>query len=145
MINKKCVICDNTFEANDDYRGRKKQTCSVTCSRKLGQENSRCLKKCVVCNNDTLVTKANKVPYCNECINNKKKYLHLCIVCDKNFRSNKHGTKLCSQECINIHNSKKIIDLECFYCNKKFQRPSFTVPSNKRVYCSGKCGNISMH
>lgn len=141
MINKECVICGSIFETNDNYRGRKKQTCSVTCSRKLGQENSKCIKKCIVCNGDTIATKANKRPYCDECVKNKKKYSHTCIVCNNNFRSNKHGSKLCSQKCINKHNNKNLIDLKCFYCGKKFQRPSFTIPSNKRVYCSNKCGN----
>lgn len=141
MIDKICITCGKIFCANDDYRGRKKQTCSTSCARKLGSLNSRILKKCIVCGENTLTTKSNKFPYCLDCITNKKKYSYNCKVCGTHFRTNKHNSKFCSRDCFDKSNKENLVELECFYCKTKFQRPSFTVRSNTRVFCSNKCTN----
>lgn len=140
---KECLICKKEFSAPDTYRGRKKKTCSIPCARRLGYLNNLVNRPCDVCGNLTKTTKSNPHPYCETCINEKKKYSYNCIMCNSKFNTNKHGSKLCSKKCINEHNNKNMVELKCLYCKKEFKRPSFTIIQDKkdRVYCSQKCRN----
>ena len=140
-IEKECVFCGNTFLVKNTYSARRTQTCSSKCARQQGSKNNRTVKKCIVCNKDTETSKSNLLPRCDKCVSDKKKYRHVCKICNEDFSSNKYGSELCSQKCTNEWNNKNLVDIECFLCHKKFQRPSFTIPRNKRLFCSNECGN----
>ena len=141
MIKKICVICDNEFETKDTSRGRKKQTCSVRCARLLGSKNSIVDKECITCGKIIRTTKSNQLPRCDECFSSKRKYTYSCEICGDIFHTNKHRTRFCSRECVNKNNNRNQLNLTCYYCGSEFQRPSFTVVDEDRVFCSKRCNN----
>jgi HNH endonuclease len=143
---RSCVICGNTYEINiKSKREREKKTCSQKCSARLGYLNSRVEVECTICGEPTIVPKNHTLMenygyYCSdEC--RKQRYELDCIICEKKFRSDKNTTQVCSTECKVKLARSKIKKVKCECCGLEFERPSFTIPGNKRIFCSIKCGN----
>lgn len=142
-IIKKCLICQNDFETKDTKRGRKKQTCGGSCSRKLGSKNSREITKCKSCNKETLALKAHITQdsvYCEECSEGKK-YKRVCTVCGKDFRAYNNTVRSCSKECSAVIAGEKQTECSCTECGKKIKRTSRDVYSGKNIFCDRRCAN----
>lgn len=144
IMKKKCVICENEFEYDSKYkRERNKKTCSISCSGKLGALNAEKVEiNCKICKKDFKLTK-HKIQkdgnYCSDACR-KKKFKSNCFVCNKEYRTDRKGTKYCSEKCNKIGTKRKMVKCNCDCCGVEFERPSFTVASNKRAFCSKKCG-----
>ena len=140
---KECVVCNNEFHAKDNARGRKKQTCSTTCARKLGSMNSMVHHPCVICGDDGITTKSavkQGLPvYCDE--HKDKHYFHVCEICDKEFYSTKKSTRFCSQKCITEYNNSQTVMVECSHCGKEYEQSKYSLYEGKNNYCSTRCNN----
>lgn len=140
---KECVVCNNEFHAKDNARGRKKQTCSTTCARKLGSMNSMVHHPCVICGDDSVTTKSavkQGLPvYCDE--HKDKHYFHVCEICDKEFYSTKKSTRFCSQKCITEYNNSQTVMVECSHCGKEYEQSKYSLYKGKNNYCSTRCNN----
>jgi len=82
----------------------------------------------------------NKNKYCSKACQ-KKRHIQTCLICNTEFRTDKKNTKYCSNKCKHEGNKRKLVDLICDCCGKKFQRPSFTVREG-HILCSTKCRNL---
>lgn len=139
---KKCEYCNKNFYPKDP----RTRTCSRVCSGKLSHKNSLPVSvNCRQCEKPFLIKKS-KVDihgnYCSDaCREKKKEFLLNCITCKKDYIAKKPNGKYCSIPCEKDGQRKQLLDLQCFCCKKAFQRPSFTVRKNTRVFCSTKCRN----
>lgn len=140
---KRCVICDKPFNVNiNNKREREKKTCSSKCASKLGSITSLTKTNCKICGKEIMTPKSSANSefgiYCsNEC--RKYRYKLKCVVCNNDFYSDKNVTKYCSKECFEIGKKNKLVKIKCDECGEEFERPSYTVPSNKQIFCSRKC------
>ena len=137
---KPCKSCGNLFEFADNKKGNAKMTCSKECAIEIRKNSILVSKSCSICGNIVETPKSNQNPRCEIC-RNLGRHQFNCSICGKIFRSNHSTTRTCSKKCASELSKENLVDLTCFSCGKAFQRPSNTVASNKRVFCSNKCSN----
>lgn len=144
LLEKICLICETVFKYNPKYkRDRSRQTCSRSCSAKLGSINSKkTITNCKVCKVEFEIVKHKIQKDGNYCsiICKKRRFKNNCVTCNKEYLTDRKGTKYCNEECMKLGQKKKIVKCICECCKEEFERPSFTVASNKRVFCSKRCG-----
>ena len=136
-----CIVCDSLFIKLGNKRGMEKTTCSKTCASILSFRNQKINGNCSICGALTETSKTvlngNLAVYCNKCTNTR--YKLNCQNCGKDFLGKKPNVMFCSSTCHHDTIFNKMIILSCDHCNIAFERPTFTVASNKRVFCSVKC------
>ncbi|MFB5758924.1 HNH endonuclease [Paenibacillus medicaginis] len=145
IIYKNCEVCQSSFETKDTTSGRKKKCCSQYCASRLPHLMSAIkVYVCDVCHQEFEAPSSSKLEtknkYCSE-ICRKQRVVAYCKVCNSEYRTDRKGTKYCSDNCRHEGNKRKLVDLICSCCGKEFQRPSFTVREGN-ILCSTKCRNL---
>lgn len=141
VLSKICSICESEFTARNDYRGRKRETCSHSCASRRAYQNQAVVAECDVCKAEfktaRSVVSAGLPLRCPE----HKDFRHrpTCSVCGVVFYADRNTTHLCSQECILDWQRSQLVETSCFCCGKKAERPSFTVIRGGRQFCSKRC------
>lgn len=141
---RNCVICNKVFTVNIALkRENEKKTCgNKSCSSKLSAINQKKVEvSCKVCGNAFEIAKSKVQKSGNYCSNKCRsiKYLLKCSICNKDFRSGHNDTMYCSDDCRKIGNNQTLVTTTCYCCGTTFERPSYTLPSNKRHFCSKRC------
>jgi len=145
---RECKICGDVFQVNiKSKRSRSKQTCSLSCSGKLGAKTSLMDTNCKACNKNIKAPKGSvlsgKGVYCSdEC--RKKRYTRECVYCGTKFYGTKNVEKYCSNDCFHNDRRGRLEDLTCFDCGEQFQRPHLTAVNKERVFCSQRCANRTL-
>lgn len=141
---KICPICNEEYTLNVAIkRNREKKTCGKQkCASKYGNLNAKKVKvNCKICNTEFELSHFNVQKEGNYCSDEcrKKRHQANCIVCGKLYFTDRLGTKYCSEECNAIGVKNQLKETICACCGKTFSRPSYTLPSNKRHFCSKRC------
>lgn len=142
MKEKNCGICGKEYKVRDNTKGRRRVTCgdSSCASKAAYQANKSLIKDCRICGKKTKVKmSASKLPtYCSKRCRNKR-YKHICVICGIEFRNSKVGTLTCSQRCRTKYIRMSKVTINCAYCLKDFERPSYTYVEGRRHYCTKRC------
>lgn len=124
---KVCPNCGLEFETINE----KQIYCSKKCTA-LITENKIVIKKCLSCDKE-FEGKRNSLYCSTKCeydyIKIIGKYAHVCIKCNKEFKSNDKETKYCSKQCMTKYNSV------CTKCGKEFTGQK----DRANKFCSRKC------
>lgn len=141
---RNCPICNIEYTINISIkREREKKTCgNRSCSAKLGNLNARKASvNCKICNTEFSIAHFNVQTEGNYCSDEcrKQRYLHTCCICETDFRSDRDTTRYCSIDCEKIGARNKLATVKCACCGVEFERPTFTLASNKRYFCSKRC------
>lgn len=142
--NKICPICNEFYTVNVIIkRERERKTCgNRSCSTKLGALNSQKINvRCKICETNFLLSKHNIQKDGNYCSDmcRKQRYELECKNCNSSFRADRTTTNYCSSNCELEGNRNNLRTSICACCNLEFSRPSHTLPSNKRHFCSNRC------
>lgn len=137
---KQCPICKEYFPCKNKRDYEIKKTCSKKCATDLMKLNSLVEGNCKICNKIVETNKSSAMSgvYCSdEC--RKFRYKKECETCKNDFFSPKNDAKYCSDQCMKIGLKNNLVEIKCSECGEEFSRPSFTVASDKKVFCSRKC------
>lgn len=86
--------------------------------------------------------KTHKDGYENKCkkcrLEQRKKYINICIICGKKFKTIRKETKYCSSKCSSKSQERKLI-VKCYVCGKEKQIIPSQLDGQERFFCSKEC------
>src|SRR5699024_10501186 len=108
------------------------------------------MKKCRQCGlnkelNDFYRNRNSREGICKVCRleNNRNRYKHTCVVCNKIFRSEDKYVKCCSHRCVRKLKTNRVTK-KFVICEKPVTRAKSQFHEGYRVYCSRECKDLGV-
>lgn len=113
----------------------------------MGEKGSKACKKCGETKplnefNQLSRSRDGREGTCKICrkASRMRHHFSTCVLCGKEFNSDRKSTRYCGKECSDKAQENKI-EVNCGYCDKDLRVPMYEFINNKKNYCSVVCKN----